>query len=116
MNGNDIALNAPEQLHPGIHLKNLKEILAKLFSIQENVKQEEVAVLTAENTVTKEKKTAYKELLKDIIKAFRYEKIASQEEGRKPNFGYTDVGGRAHFNFDDQVVRAALHNYEFLKS
>ena len=114
MNGNGIAITAPEQPHPGIHLKEaLKEILAKLFSIKENTEQAVEMVLVHD---LKQSKTVYKKLLKNIIDEVHNEQIISEEESRDTNFNYTKDGKRMHFNFDDDVVQDILSKYKFFKS
>jgi len=56
---NDITIHTPEQLHPGINLKNLKEILAKLFSVSTTTKKDVASALVSEKDL-QQKKTAYK--------------------------------------------------------
>ncbi|MEI6118358.1 MAG: hypothetical protein WCP92_03810 [bacterium] len=63
---NNIAIDSPQQLHSGINLKNLKDIVAKLFSVSTTTKKDVASVLVSENTLH-QKKTAYKGLLKNII-------------------------------------------------
>lgn len=107
---NDIAVNAPEQLHPGI---SLKEILAKIFLIQKNTGDAAVAVL--EWVATKQDRAAYKELLRTIVSKVNNEFIKSYEQERDPRFGFTEDNW-IYFTFDDPVVKWTLEKYDFLKT
>ncbi len=110
---NNIAIDSPQQLHSGINLKNLKDIVAKLFSVSTTTKKDVASVLVSENTLH-QKKTAYKGLLKNIIDTVHSN--TTDIEWIQPHFNYAQGGKWIHFNFDDPIIQDSLMKYDFLKS
>lgn len=105
---NDTAIDAP---HTGI---DRKELLTKLFSIKKNTKDNVAEVLTLEHDL-KQKKIAYKLLLKHIIDVV-HEISANDSNQEISQNNYTEDGQRMHFDFDDPIIKSILSQYEFLKT
>ncbi len=107
----NIAIDSPDFLdHSKIKIKNWLE---NFLQIKDKSKKDINNIFACD---MQKSKSAYKELLKNIINTIHEKDYESDIKGEKPEFNFTKNGKRICFGFDDQVIQKTLGKYDFLKS